>query len=83
MNVRVTTEYLCYYLHTCMYIFVFLFTDGTHTPSLTVDQCKQVLECINRVLYVKLGFHGNTQDYYNEINSNINQVRREGVRFQD
>ena len=38
-------------------------------------QCRQILESLNHVLYTELNFVGNGQDYYNQDNTYINQVR--------
>lgn len=37
-------------------------------------QCKAVLEAIRHVMYTKLGFHGNKDDYYDINNSFIDKV---------
>ncbi|XP_072034591.1 F-box only protein 21-like [Amphiura filiformis] len=50
------------------------YDDERCIPSLSLDQSKQTLHSMNRVLYSKLAFSGNTQDYYNTGNSMINQV---------
>ncbi|CAG2216605.1 FBXO21 [Mytilus edulis] len=44
------------------------------TCELTPPQQRTVLENVNQVLYYDIGFHGNSEDYYNEKNSYINQV---------
>ena len=40
----------------------------------SLDQCKAILETINKVLYTQLGFKGNNADYYDPQNSYIDQV---------
>lgn len=42
---------------------------------------EEVIRRINRHLFTELGFHGNTQDYYNPDNSYLNRVleRRTGI----
>jgi regulator of sirC expression with transglutaminase-like and TPR domain len=41
----------------------------------------EIIQSINDVLFQQLGFHGNSQDYYNPRNSYLNQVidRRTGI----
>ena len=37
-------------------------------------QCKSVLDAVKHVLYTKLQFHGNSDNYYDDNNSYINKV---------
>jgi regulator of sirC expression with transglutaminase-like and TPR domain len=45
------------------------------------NRAEEIIQRINRHLFTELGFHGNTQDYYNPDNSYLNRVleRRTGI----
>ncbi|XP_074644009.1 F-box only protein 21-like [Tubulanus polymorphus] len=40
----------------------------------SVGQSRQILDCLNLVLYTELGFYGNEEDYYDMKNSFIDKV---------
>ncbi len=54
----------------CMFVIIPDITESLWSPA----QCRVVLEALNHILYQKLGFRGNQDDYYDPQNSYINRV---------
>ena len=42
--------------------------------EMTPDQCYEVFDAVNEVMYKEMGFKGNKDDYYNRDNSFMSKV---------